>query len=179
MAPTKGSTEPDLTRLRQAVDASGEVIFMTDREGVFTFVNPAFERLYGYTSAEVVGRSTPRMLKSGEVRPEEYAMLWHHLLEGVPLQRTFANRTRDGRRVIIEANVSAVRDESGAIVGFLAIQRDVTERVRDAKALAQSQARLKLISDNVLDLVSQIRSTARSCTSVRATKPSSATRPPR
>ena len=61
-----GSRDPahadDPARLRQAVDASGEVIFMTDREGVITFVNPQFERTYGYTAEEVIGKATPRLL---------------------------------------------------------------------------------------------------------------------
>jgi PAS domain-containing protein len=38
---------PDLAQLRQAIDASGEIVFMTDREDVFTFVNATFERRYG------------------------------------------------------------------------------------------------------------------------------------
>jgi len=37
--------DSELLQLRQAVDASGEVIFMTDRTGIFTFVNRHFERL--------------------------------------------------------------------------------------------------------------------------------------
>ena len=50
----------ELTRLRQAVDASGEVIFMTDRQGVFTFVNFVLvrpplriDRVFGVTSFEL------------------------------------------------------------------------------------------------------------------------------
>ncbi len=57
--------EEELLKLRKAVDASGEAIFMTDREGVITFVNPAFTCLYGYTAAEVVGKTTPRILIGG------------------------------------------------------------------------------------------------------------------
>mgnify|MGYP000566004639 CR=1 FL=1 len=57
--------DPDCHRMRQAIDASGEVIFMTDRNGTITFVNPEFEKLYGYAASEVVGRVTPRILSSG------------------------------------------------------------------------------------------------------------------
>ncbi len=148
--------EPEPVRLRQAVDASGEVIFMTDREGVFTFVNPQFERLYGYSSAEVVGRATPRVLKGGDVEPEEYATLWERLLRGESVERTFVNRTRDGRRVDIDATVSPIHDEHRAIVGFMAIQRDVTARNHEIRERQLAEEQLRLISDNMLDLVSQV-----------------------
>src|SRR6185436_13062770 len=67
VSPQAPGGDPDLIRLRQAVDASGAIIFMTDREGVFTFVNTKFERVYGYSAGEVIGRVTPRTLKSGNL----------------------------------------------------------------------------------------------------------------
>jgi two-component system cell cycle sensor histidine kinase/response regulator CckA len=124
------SNAPDLTRLRQAVNASGEVIFMTDREGVFTFVNPQFERLYGYAAVDLVGKATPRVLKGGAIQPAQYAAFWQRLLEGQPVENVFLNRTRDGRLVEMEATVSPIRDDRQTIVGFLTIQRDITARQR-------------------------------------------------
>ncbi len=58
------------SRLLQAVEASAEIIFMTDRDGVITFVNREFERVYGYTADEVVQRTTPRILKGGDQSPQ-------------------------------------------------------------------------------------------------------------
>jgi PAS domain S-box-containing protein len=126
--PSSDPNAPDLLRLRQAVDASGEVIFMTDRDGVFTFVNPQFERLYGYAAAEVVGRATPRVLKSGITSRETYAQFWERLLQGQSIQDARVNRARDGRLVHVEIMASPIWDESRTLVGFLAIQRDVTAR---------------------------------------------------
>jgi PAS domain S-box-containing protein len=132
---------PNLTRLRQAVDASGEVIFMTDREGIFTFVNPQFERLYGYSASEVVGKVTPRILKSDRIPPERYADLWRRLAEGESVEAAFVNRTKDGRVVDVAATANPIWDEARAIVGFLAIQRDVTERKAAEEALRHEQNR--------------------------------------
>jgi PAS domain S-box-containing protein len=152
------SEPPDSTRLQQAVQASGEIIFMTDREGVFTFVNAQFERLYGHTAADVVGRLTPRILKGGAVSPERYAAFWERLSRGETIEHEFLNRTKDGTLLRVQAVVSPIRDDRQAIVGFLAVQRDVTEHRKVEQDLRRSQAHLQLISDNVLDLVSQIRS---------------------
>ena len=129
MSATKhDDSEPQ--RLLQAVNASGEVIFMTDRSGVFTFVNQQFERLYGHSAADVVGRATPRILKSGTRSPEEYQVFWQRLLEGHTIQNTFVNRTKDGRLLDVEETVSPIRNDAQTIVGFLAIQRDITARKR-------------------------------------------------
>ena len=53
---TNSVSAEELVRLRVAVEASGEVIFMTDSTGTITYVNPEFVRVYGYTPDEIVGR---------------------------------------------------------------------------------------------------------------------------
>ncbi len=149
-------------QLRLAVNASREVIFMTDPRGVFTFVNPAFERLYGYAAEELLGRETPLILNSERVPPGEYPAFWQQLLKGETVEANFLSRTKAGRLVNVEASLNPFRDESGAIAGVLAIGRDMTARRQIEEALQQERDRerhatLQLISDNMLDLVSQVR----------------------
>jgi diguanylate cyclase (GGDEF)-like protein/PAS domain S-box-containing protein len=122
------SAERQAHRLRVAVDASREAIFMTDREGVITFLNPEFTRMYGYTADEVVGKATPRILKSGEMAAEDYRLYWQTLLNKEAVKGELINRTKDGLCITVEGSANAVLDEQGAIVGFLGIQRDITDR---------------------------------------------------
>ncbi len=129
--------EDELRRLRKAVENSGEVIFLTARDGVITWVNPEFTRLYGYLADEVVGKTTPRILKSGRVPQQEYVGFWRALLARQVVRGDITNKTKDGRLVQIENSASAIVDEGGAILGFLCIQRDVTERNRAATERAQ------------------------------------------
>ncbi len=131
--------EEALVKLRKAVDASGEVVFMTDREGVITFVNPEFARLYGYTEEEVVGKTTPRVLKSGRRSQEDHASFWKTLLDKRVVKEEVINKTKDGRLVDIENSASPILDEQGDIKGFLAIQRDITERKQLEQQLRQVQ----------------------------------------
>ncbi len=133
------SAQESLVRLRQAVDASGEVIFMTDREGIITLINPEFTKLYGYTPEEIVGKATPRILKSGVLVQEEYERMWETLLAGQVARGEVVNRTRDGRLVNIASSVNPIHDENGRIAGFLAIQRDVTGQKSLEEQLRQSQ----------------------------------------
>ncbi|HET7216306.1 MAG TPA: PAS domain S-box protein, partial [Terriglobia bacterium] len=132
-------SEQDLVTLRAAVDASGEVIFMTDGDGVFTFVNAEFSRLYGYTSEEVLGKTTPRVLKSGETRPEQYAALWATIKNKQVALWEVTNRTKDGRLVNVEGAVNPILDDKGEIAGFLSIHRDVTRRKQLEEQYRQAQ----------------------------------------
>ncbi|MBI5510882.1 MAG: PAS domain S-box protein [Deltaproteobacteria bacterium] len=123
----------ELTRLRQAVDASGDAIFMTDRDGVITFVSAGFTHLYGFEAAEVVHKVTPRILKSGQLPPEAYSSFWAAITAKQQVKGELVNRTKDGRLLTVESSANAIIDARGNVVGFMAVQRDVTER-RGAEA---------------------------------------------
>ncbi len=131
--------EESVVRLMHAVSTSGEVVFMTDREGVITFINPEFTRLYGYTEAEVVGQVTPRILKSGGTQGEEYGVFWRRILEKQVVRGEIINKTKAGRLVTVESSANPIIDQHGNVTGFLAIQRDITERKRLEQQFLQSQ----------------------------------------
>jgi PAS domain S-box-containing protein len=131
-------TPETLLRLRIAVEASGEVVFMTDRSGVITYVNPEFERLYGYSADDVVGIHTPRILKGGATAPDEYASFWQHLVNHRVVRREFANRTKAGETVYVESSANPIVSDEGCI-GFLAVQRDVTDRKQLEQRFLQAQ----------------------------------------
>ncbi len=124
-----------LSLLTKAVDASGEVVFLTDTDGVFTYVNPAFTELYGWEAEEVVGKKTPRILKSGLYGEDYYAGMWKTLRDGDVLEAEYKNRKRNGELVDIAGSANPVRNDSGEIVGFLAIQSDISARKKQEETL--------------------------------------------
>jgi len=128
-----------LVRLRQAVEASGEVVFITDPESIFTFVNPEFTRLYGYTEAEVVGKVTPRILSSATQPASKYAEFQKTLVAKRVARGQVVMKAKDGRLLTIHSSVSPILDDAGNITGFLAIQRDMTERKRLEEQFLQAQ----------------------------------------
>jgi PAS domain S-box-containing protein len=119
--------------LRLAMEHTAEAVFMTDVDGVITYVNSAFERMYGYGRDEAIGQ-TPRILKSGEW-PEEYEVLWQRLLEGEVVSFEIVNQTADGRLIHVEGTNSPVVDEQGELAGFMGIHRDVSEQKQVEQAL--------------------------------------------
>ncbi|MBK7578907.1 MAG: PAS domain S-box protein [Myxococcales bacterium] len=124
------------------VARSSDAIFLTDRAGTITYVNPAFELLYGFTSGEAIGK-TPRILKSDAQAPEFYARFWAALTANEVVRAEMVNRAKDGRVVHVDASANPVVDEGGALIGFLAIQRDITERKQAAEQQSKLEERLR------------------------------------
>jgi PAS domain S-box-containing protein len=143
-------SEEELIRLRKAVVSSGEVIFMTDRDGIFSFVNPTFTSVYGYTASEVVGRTTPRILKSGLMQQKHYANFWKTILNKDLAIGELTNKTKNGRLLTIHSSVNPILDDQGQIVGFLAIQRDVTEQKNVEEKIREQAALLDIAQDAII-----------------------------
>jgi len=145
--------QEELIKLRKAVESSGEIIFTTDTDGTFTFVNPEFTRVYGYSAEEVVGKVTPRILKGGTLDQSSYEYFWEALLLRRVHKGELTNRTKDGRLITVEGSASPIMGDADSIVGFLAIQRDVSERKRVEDALRQSEASYRELFNSVEDAI--------------------------
>ena len=138
-------------RLASAIEQVAESVIITDADARITYVNPAFERVTGYTRDEVIGRN-PRLLKSGLQTPSFYEAMWAALTNGVPWRADFVNRRKDGTLFTEEAVISPVRDSTGAITSYVAVKRDVTgERASEATRERQARERT-LIARNLADL---------------------------
>ena len=147
----KKATE-ELVKLRLGMERSGEAIFMTDIEGKIQYINPGFEKLYGFSSEEAVGK-TPRILKSGTLNNEVYKQFWETLLAGKVMEGEIINKTKDGRLLNIDSSANPILDESGDIIGFLAIQRDITARKQVEEALRESEEKYRQLFTTETDAI--------------------------
>ena len=68
-------------KLSQSVEQAADLIYITDRDGVIEYVNPAFERETGYTAAESIGQKS-NLLRSGAHDAAFYKNLWETILAG-------------------------------------------------------------------------------------------------
>jgi PAS domain S-box-containing protein len=125
-------------RLLSAIDQADEIVLITDAEGTIDYVNPAFERVTGYTRREAIGQN-PRMLKSGQQDDAFYRNMWDTLSKGGVFRGRMINRRKDGIFYTEAVTISPVRDASGRIVNFVSVNRDITEQLRLAAQLQQAQ----------------------------------------
>jgi PAS domain S-box-containing protein len=119
--------EREIQKFKLGIDRSDNAVFITDPEGTIQYANPAFEKVYGYTPEEAIGK-TPRILKSGAIPDEQYKYFWETLLTGGTVTGELVNKRKDGQLIPIAGTNSPILDESGKIIGFLAVHQDITER---------------------------------------------------
>lgn len=140
--------EAETTRQATALNAIEEAIFITDIHGTIQDVNPAFERLTGYSRAEVMGQN-PRLLKSGLHDVKHYQEMWDVLLRGEVWQGSLFNKRKDGALYLIEQTVAPVRDSNGQTIAYVAAQRDITQRKQAEDELRSRTSRLTTLIDNL------------------------------
>lgn len=114
--------------LLASLEAVGNGLMITDREARIEWVNSAFERISGYTRAELLGRKPSEMLKSGAQDDAHYATLWETILSGQTWHGEMINRRKDGRLHNEEITISPVNDANGQISNFVSVMQDISER---------------------------------------------------
>jgi PAS domain S-box-containing protein len=119
--------EREIQKFKLGIDRSDSAVFITDLEGIIQYANPAFEKVYGFSPEEVIGK-TPRIVKSGLIPDEQYEQFWKTLLLGETVSEEITNKTKDGILIPVAGTNSPILDESGKIIGFLAVHQDITER---------------------------------------------------
>jgi len=125
-------------RLATAIEQAAEAVLITDTQGTIQYVNPAFEKVTGYSREEAIGRN-PRFLKSGKHDTEFYQRLWAVLTRGEVWRGHFVNKRKDGTLYEEEATISPVRDAAGRIIHYVAVKRDVTREAQLEAQLLQAQ----------------------------------------
>lgn len=123
--------------LESFINHSNDAIHLMDLDGKVIQVNQAFEQLFGYTEAEVLGMRYPTVPDSHRMENRQMIGL---LLAGknLPAQETM-RATRTGELIPVSVTVSPIRDSDGSIRAFASICRDMRSRNRMEELLRRSE----------------------------------------
>src|SRR5918998_950211 len=145
--PLERRSSEELRRLLdRAVAASSNGIVITDPalpDNPIVYVNPAFERTTGYSSAEAVGHNC-RFLQGEERDQPALDEVRAAVREGRECRVLLRNYRRDGSLFWNELYISPVYDEEGNLTNFVGVQNDVTESRRAEEVVRGSEDRLRL-----------------------------------
>ena len=149
-APTQtGSADPAAVPprvFRQVVEQAALAISITDAHAHILYANPTFERVTGYSQAEVIGNN--ESILSYRVTPKiVYETLWAQLKRQRPWNGLLVNRRKDGSRYLAELTITPVVDEAGQTTHYLGMHRDVTEVHR----LERQVQNHKILIESVVD----------------------------
>ncbi len=137
------------SRLAAATEGSNDAIFIRDADGKIVYWNPGAQKLYGYTSEEVLGRDSSFLV------PPEYlesrARHWQVLQQGGTVENhETVRRCKDQSLVDVSISVSRVKDATGNTIGLTTIARDITGRKRAERAQAQLAAIVETSDDAIV-----------------------------
>jgi len=102
------------------------------------YVNPAFERVSGYSREELIG-ANPSILRSGKYGKQFWKDVWGHILAGNVWRGQLENKRKDGKPFYSDLVISPIVDDRGAVVGFLGAHRDITDQKVLEQQLVRSQ----------------------------------------
>ena len=128
----------DFLRFSNVIHHTINPIQITDADGMMVYVNPAFERVSGYSRDELIGRN-PRIMNSGKQAQNFWKGVWEQIAERKVWMGRLENRRKDGSPFYTELVISPIIDMRGRIAGYLGAHRDITEQKMLEQQLVRSQ----------------------------------------
>jgi PAS domain S-box-containing protein len=140
---TRDQLEASEARLRgqaSLLDLTHDTIFVRNMDSVILYWNRGAEEAYGWRADEALGRVTHELLQT--VFPEPLETIIAKMLQAGRWDGELVHTTRDGTRIVVASRWSLQRDASGAPIGIMETNNDVTERKRAEGELRRSEAYL-------------------------------------
>ena len=129
-------SELELRQLGLAIDRTNDAVIVTDGDDRVSYVNPAFERMTGFSAADVIGER-PCDHPAGR----SFARALEQARRGAAGWRgDLVDRRRDGTDLIAQTSISPISGDGSAAAGFVTIKRDVTHE-RAAERAADRRTR--------------------------------------
>ena len=129
-------------RLAAIVESSSDAIYAKSMDGTIMAWNASAERLFGYSPAEVLGRSANILMPPGA--EDELTAILDKIRSGARIDHKESDRVRkDGSHLLVSMSESPLRDALGGIVGVSVIARDVSAQRLAERALLESEKKLR------------------------------------
>jgi PAS domain S-box-containing protein len=150
--------EGELLKFMLGIECLNESIFITDPAGTISYVNPAFEKTYGYRKEEVIGRIPKDFISNHGLDEacEDFRLI---LQSKKAVYQEDKITTKDGRIIAVKSLVNPIFDKSGKINGLITIQRDISTQkwTKQLRKVLVNISSAILTSKNVDELTEIIR----------------------
>jgi PAS domain S-box-containing protein len=147
-------------RYRLLAENVTDVIWTVDLSLRTTYISPSVTRLRGYSVEEAMAQTLEEVVTPASLDLVRQVLAEELAAEGTGQSDPSRSRTlelehicKGGSTVWAEVRVSALRDESRRLVGFLGVSRDITKRRRAEEALRESERRYRLLAENATDII--------------------------
>ncbi|MDP2572186.1 ATP-binding protein [Vibrio penaeicida] len=122
--------EQESRRLAKVARYAKDVVIITDVSGEITWVNNAFTHLTQYEAEEVVGKKPGSLLQGKDTNAETKRRIRHAISSHNGIREEILNYNKSGEPYWIDIDINPVLDEHGVIEGFIAVERDISDKQR-------------------------------------------------
>ncbi|NIC41104.1 bifunctional diguanylate cyclase/phosphodiesterase [Aquabacterium sp. A08] len=129
--------EREIAQYKALIDSSEDAIISKDLQGIIRTWNAGAQRIFGYSAEEAVGQHVGLLFPKERLH-EEDKLLRTVLSGGVVRHFRTTRLTRDGRRIFASISLSPIRTDTGEIIGFSKIVRDLTQEIQQEQQLWQA-----------------------------------------
>lgn len=143
-------------KYRELVNLAQEGIWVIDKNNTTSFVNPSMAKMLGYSAEEMLGKSLFDFMDETGIKISNKNI--ERRQAGLKDQHDFEFIRKNGDRIIASLETSPILDKLGNYNGAIAGVMNITKRKQAEEALCKSEAQLRVITDNLPVLVSQIDS---------------------
>lgn len=137
-------------RFRALVENAGDIIILSRADGIVTYVSPAYEKLTGFSAAEVVGYSNLQLVHPEQAK--ETLVFFEQLIKtpGKAMPRLNRLKHKQGHYIWVEGYLTNLLHEE-SVQAIVSNYHDITERIQAAEHIRQSENNLKTIFENTAE----------------------------
>ncbi len=132
----------EFERLAEVARRTTNAVVMTDEHRRIVWVNDGFERISGYSLDEVRGRKPGEFLQCEGTDPAVVLAIREACNAHRPFRGELLNRGKSGREYWLDIAIQPQRDAGGRLVGYVAIETEITESVNTRERLRSTFAAL-------------------------------------
>jgi len=144
----KKKLQKEVEKLAMIASHTSNVVVLTDVNGCITWVNEGFEKVTGYTRAEVTGQKPGNILQGPETDSRTIQVMRDALRKGNGFKVEILNYSKTGKKYWLDIEVMPILDEHKKLTGFMAIESDITQLKMAVEEMLNSQTRLQTMMDN-------------------------------
>lgn len=114
-----------LSQYKDIVDERS-IVSKTNKDGIITYINKPFEKISGYTSDEIVGK-THHFLSHKTMDANIFKEMWNTILNKKTWSGVIKNKNKNGSYYVIDIIIKPILDRHGDIQEFIALSNDITD----------------------------------------------------
>jgi len=139
-------TEVMARKLALVASRTDNAVIITDAKAEIEWVNEGFTRITGYALEEALGQTPGALLQGPETDPATVALMKERIRAGEGFRTEVLNYGKSGRKYWLAIEVQPIRDESGQLTNFMAVESDITERKRAERRMEVQHATMQILA---------------------------------